>query len=170
MSLHTWLNSKRSLLSCPNWIHPLHLLLCTQSPHSITSKCLWWSNFFPKIVNVFFCFSAHCATFSAASRQYACGFADSSLHLWSLSARATTTAASSLSHVTTESHTSHSAPDHKVLLGHHGPVYGACFSSNGQFLLSTSEDCTVRLWNIQKRSSVVSYRGHAYPVWDTAFR
>lgn len=112
-------------------------------------------------------FSAHCASFSAASRQYTCGFADSSLHLWSLSPGATTSL--NPSHMT-ESRTSHSAPDHKVLLGHHGPVYGTCFSSNGQFLLSTSEDCTVRLWNVQRRSSVVSYRGHAYPVWDTAFR
>ena len=112
--------------------------------------------------------SAHCAMFSTASRQYACGFADSSLHLWSLLPGATTSP--SPNHMTTESHASHSVPDHKVLLGHHGPVYGACFSSNGQFLLSTSEDCTIRLWNVQRRSTVVSYRGHAYPVWDTAFR
>ena len=56
------------------------------------------------------------------------------------------------------------------LMGHHGPVYGACFSAKGQYLLSSSEDCTVRLWDVDKRSCVVCYRGHQYPVWNVAFR
>ena len=112
--------------------------------------------------DVDFLFSVHCASFNASSRQYACGFADSSLHVWSTLPGA--------SRLTTGERQRRSTADHSLLLGHHGPVYGTCFSSNGEFLLSTSEDCTVRLWNVERKTSVVSYRGHAYPVWDVAFR
>ena len=112
--------------------------------------------------------SIHCAAFSVASRLYVCGFADSSLHVWSQLPGGT--ARTNLSHTSEESHHHSVTGDHCILFGHHGPVYGTCFSSNGQFLLSTSEDCSVRLWNVQRRSCAVSYRGHAYPVWDAAFR
>ncbi len=34
--------------------------------------------------------------------------------------------------------------DYTALVGHAGPVYGAAFSPDQQFVLSCSEDCTVR--------------------------
>lgn len=59
---------------------------------------------------------------------------------------------------------------HQTLVGHSGPVYGTSFSTNEKFLISGSEDNTVRLWDLEKVTSVVSYLGHAYPVWDVCFR
>lgn len=123
--------------------------------------------------------SVHCASLAASSKLLCCGFADSSLHMWSL-------LPSNVDHVTGSGHVAQSRTDmgpppvrlrprgescdHRVLLGHSGPVYGTCFGGGGQFLLSGSEDCCIRLWNVGKGSPLVCYRGHAYPVWDVAFR
>ncbi len=106
--------------------------------------------------------SAHCACLSLFSDVYACGFADSSVHLWS---RLPT----ELRHMTSN-HPVKLQSDHHVLRGHQGSVYGVTFDSSGQYLLSCSEDCTIRLWDTPTRCSTVSYRGHTYPVWDVAFR
>ena len=59
---------------------------------------------------------------------------------------------------------------HRRLVGHSGPVYGTCFSVDGKFLISGSEDTTVQLWDLERNASVVCYHGHAYPVWDVTFR
>ena len=180
--LHTWQTSRRGWLSCLNSTLQLLPSHCTRSPHSKMSKQKKKKDFLysksgqqssiSTVTNTisYQCLhppcSVHCAAFSAASRQYACGFADSSLHVWSLSPGATSTSSSSF----TMDSSVRSTVEHSVLLGHHAPLYGTCFSSDGHFLLSTSEDCSVRLWNVQRKSSVVSYRGHSYPVWDAAFR
>ena len=37
------------------------------------------------------------------------------------------------------------------------------------YLLSCSEDGTVRLWSLQTFTCLVGYKGHNYPVWDTQF-
>lgn len=37
------------------------------------------------------------------------------------------------------------------------------------YLLSSSEDGTVRLWSLQTFTCLVGYKGHNYPVWDTQF-
>jgi len=64
------------------------------------------------------------------------------------------------------------------LVGHSGPVYAVAFSPgtanpdpNGpsthtQFLLSASEDKTIRLWSLETWTCLVAYRGHDNPVWD----
>ena len=124
--------------------------------------------------------SVHCASFSSASKDFCCGLSDSSIHLWSQLPMETT------DHMTTTCHQGHtplshqpielqrstgsrSSLEHHVLLGHHGSIYSTCFNSSGQFLLSASEDCSLRLWDVRRQSSVVCYRGHAYPVWDVSF-
>ena len=65
--------------------------------------------------------------------MYACGFDDSSIHL-----------SSWLPTATDQETIYHTHSDHVdyVLRGHHGPVYGLDFCSNGQYLLSSSEDTT----------------------------
>ncbi|PWA02074.1 hypothetical protein BB558_001793 [Smittium angustum] len=55
------------------------------------------------------------------------------------------------------------------LVGHSGPVYGMDFSNDNSFLISGSEDKTVRLWSMDTLSNLVCYRGHNYPVWDVSF-
>lgn len=43
------------------------------------------------------------------------------------------------------------------------------FSFLRNYLLSSSEDGTVRLWSLQTFTCLVGYKGHNYPVWDTQF-
>jgi transcription initiation factor TFIID subunit 5 len=64
-----------------------------------------------------------------------------------------------------------------------GPVYGLSFSPDSQFLLSCSQDSTVRLWSMATKTNLVcykvffnlthviefNYQGHVGPVWDVAF-
>ncbi|OMJ13147.1 Transcription initiation factor TFIID subunit 5 [Smittium culicis] len=62
-----------------------------------------------------------------------------------------------------------STKDNIKLIGHSGPVYSLDISSDNKFMISGSEDKTVRLWNLDTYSNLVSYRGHNYPVWDVTF-
>lgn len=55
------------------------------------------------------------------------------------------------------------------LVGHSGPVYSTSLSPDGQYLLSGSEDCTARLWNLETKKNIVIYKGHNYPIWDVSF-
>ncbi|CDK27805.1 unnamed protein product [Kuraishia capsulata CBS 1993] len=55
------------------------------------------------------------------------------------------------------------------LVGHSGAVYGLSFSPDNHYLLSSSEDKTVRLWSTDTYTSLVSYKGHNSPVWDVKF-
>ncbi|KAF2075902.1 hypothetical protein CYY_002793 [Polysphondylium violaceum] len=57
----------------------------------------------------------------------------------------------------------------KSFLGHSGPVYGTSFSPDAQYLLSCSEDTTVRLWSMETMTNLVCYKGHNFPVWDVSF-
>ncbi|XP_016964833.3 transcription initiation factor TFIID subunit 5 [Drosophila biarmipes] len=52
----------------------------------------------------------------------------------------------------------------RTLRGHQGPVYGCSFNPEDRFLLSCSEDFTVRLWCLLSWSCVVIYPGHLSPV------
>jgi WD40 repeat protein len=52
-------------------------------------------------------------------------------------------------------------------VGHSGPVFGTSFSPDNSFLLSCSEDSTVRLWHAERKFALVTYKGHSGPVWAT---
>lgn len=52
------------------------------------------------------------------------------------------------------------------MIGHHGPVYSTQAFPSNQFLLSCSQDATVRLWCLNTFSSISVYKGHKHPVWD----
>lgn len=51
------------------------------------------------------------------------------------------------------------------LIGHSGPVYGVKFFASKRFLLSCSQDTTVRLWSLDTYSELAVYKGHFFPVW-----
>lgn len=59
--------------------------------------------------------------------------------------------------------------DHRTLIGHSGPVYSVSFSPDKYYLVSGSEDSTVRLWCLLTFSCLISYKGHSGPVWDVKF-
>ncbi len=50
------------------------------------------------------------------------------------------------------------------LEGHSGQVTGVAFSPDGQWIVSSSEDETVRLWKVADGTPGVVLRGHQYPV------
>jgi transcription initiation factor TFIID subunit 5 len=63
------------------------------------------------------------------------------------------------------------------LIGHSGPVYAVSFSpsatsaddsskSNTKWLLSSSADSTIRLWNLDTYLNLVVYKAHTGPVWS----
>ena len=113
--------------------------------------------------------SVHCAALSTSSELFCCGLANSSIHVWS-QLPGTTTSADHLRGSSSQPIGLQTTSSHRVLLGHYRPVYSTGFSNSGQYLLSSSEDCTVRLWDVHRKQALVCYRGHAYPVWDVAFR
>ncbi|RKP27510.1 WD40-repeat-containing domain protein [Syncephalis pseudoplumigaleata] len=117
----------------------------------------------------------HCMAFSEDLSLMACGFSDSYVQLWSLDGQPLRGLRSDLSldQMNQESDLLKARDDtdhtYRRLIGHSGPVYGLSFSPDSRFLLSSSEDSTVRLWSLDTYSNVVCYRGHNYPVWDVEF-
>ncbi|XP_070801565.1 transcription initiation factor TFIID subunit 5 [Pituophis catenifer annectens] len=106
------------------------------------------------------------------------GFADSTVRVWSVTPKKlrSVKSATDLSVIDKESDDvlerimdEKTASELKILYGHSGPVYGASFSPDRNYLLSCSEDGTIRLWSLLTFSCLVGYKGHNYPVWDTQF-
>ncbi|XP_076801230.1 TAF5-like RNA polymerase II p300/CBP-associated factor-associated factor 65 kDa subunit 5L [Clavelina lepadiformis] len=56
-------------------------------------------------------------------------------------------------------------PGVTTLYGHSGPVYDSCFTHDDKFLLTCSEDTTVRLWDMTTLANRVIYQGHTFPIW-----
>ncbi|EDW35004.1 GL20028 [Drosophila persimilis] len=119
-----------------------------------------------------------CAEISEDSTMVACGFADSSIRIWSLTPAKLRTLkeADALRELDKESADinvrmldDRSGETTRNFLGHTGPVYRCAFAPEMNLLLSCSEDSTIRLWSLLTWSCVVTYRGHVYPVWDVRF-
>ncbi|XP_064652586.1 TAF5-like RNA polymerase II p300/CBP-associated factor-associated factor 65 kDa subunit 5L isoform X2 [Lineus longissimus] len=104
------------------------------------------------------------------------GFEESCIKLWSLtpqlfSSRATMVdvAQIHLSGDYLEEETKKSHYEEMVKMsGHSGAVYKTCFTNDSRYLLSCSEDTTIRLWSMDTHTNIVKYSGHNYPVWDIA--
>ncbi|XP_066467126.1 transcription initiation factor TFIID subunit 5 [Tiliqua scincoides] len=106
------------------------------------------------------------------------GFADSTVRVWSVTPKKLRSVKSAvdLGLIDKESDDvlerimdEKTASELKILYGHSGPVYGTSFSPDRNYLLSSSEDGTIRLWSLLTFSCLVGYKGHNYPVWDTQF-
>ncbi|XP_068145738.1 transcription initiation factor TFIID subunit 5 [Drosophila tropicalis] len=118
-----------------------------------------------------------CAEISDDSTMLACGFADSSIRIWSLTPTKLRALkeAESLRDLDKESADinvrmlSNNGESTRSFFGHTGPVYRCAFAPEMNLMLSCSEDSTIRLWSLLTWSCVVTYRGHVYPVWDVRF-
>ena len=111
--------------------------------------------------------SVTCLDFSGDNKLVAAGTSESYIRVWSLDGKA-------LPSVDTDSPPSNS---HR-LIGHAGPVYAIAFAPSVEspfpnsanttthWLLSSSADATIRLWNLDIWQQVVIYKGHVGPVWD----
>jgi transcription initiation factor TFIID subunit 5 len=100
----------------------------------------------------------NCSALSPDGSQVAAGFGDSTLRLWD--AKASGTAGGGAG--------GFGRPAVR-LVGHCGPVYSVDWTKCARFVLSGSEDGTVRLWSAVTHADLVAYRGHNYPVWSVGF-
>nr|XP_043069807.1 transcription initiation factor TFIID subunit 5 [Drosophila bipectinata] len=57
----------------------------------------------------------------------------------------------------------------RTLVGHQGPVYSCCFNPEDRYLLSSSEDHSVRLWCLLTWSCLVIYPGSLSPICHVIF-
>ena len=123
------------------------------------------------------------AEFSEDSSILACGFSESYIRLWNLKGDsledtrsdfdASTMQTSSDRKKLRRSTDGSGAPaTTRKLVAHSGPVYAMSFdplpgpSGPPRYLLSASQDSTVRLWSLDTYTNIVAYRGHRDPVWD----
>lgn len=53
-----------------------------------------------------------------------------------------------------------------ILRGHAGPIFDVAFTAKGRYLMSVSEDTTMRLWDLKNRVNKAIYQGHTYPIWS----
>ncbi|KAG0664089.1 Transcription initiation factor TFIID subunit 5 [Maudiozyma exigua] len=104
--------------------------------------------------------------FSDDCRLAATGFQDSIIKLWSLDGSSLVT---NKIPVHKREEMIKTDPTTSVLVGHSGAVYSTSFSPDNRFILSGSEDRTVRLWSLDTHTALVSYKGHNHPVWDVKF-
>lgn len=108
--------------------------------------------------------SLNTAEISRDGSLVAGGFSDSSVRLWDLQK-----SAKEKEKKQAQKRKLREGSDYRYLIGHSGPVFGCSLSPDSQFLLSCSEDTTVRLWSMETGSNVVCYKSHNYPVWDVSF-
>ncbi|KAL7326286.1 Transcription initiation factor TFIID subunit 5 [Mucor circinelloides] len=103
----------------------------------------------------------NCLTISDDTTLVAGGFSESFIKVWSLQGKKLLSKS--------EKEQGQPGTTCKKLIGHAGPVYGVSFSHDNQYLISCSEDQTVRLWSLDTYTNLVCYKSHNYPIWDVNF-
>ena len=110
--------------------------------------------------------SITCLDFSGDNSLVAAGTSESYIRVWSMDGKVIPSI--------TDTQPSNS----KRLIGHSGPVYAVSFApstssaspddsqTDTKWLLSSSADGTIRLWNLDIWQQLVVYKGHIGPVWS----
>lgn len=60
-------------------------------------------------------------------------------------------------------------PEIFVQLGHSGNVSSVAFSPDGKYILSGSDDKTLKLWDIETGKEIRTFAGHANSITSVAF-
>ena len=113
--------------------------------------------------------SVNCIDFSSDNKLVAVGMSESYIRVWAMDGTPLPSPTDLPNAQTSSS---------RRLIGHSGPVYAVAFSpstanpdpngppTSSQYLLSASEDKSVRLWSLETFTCLVAYRGHENPIWD----
>lgn len=125
--------------------------------------------------------SLNCVALSPDGSLVAGGFADSSVKLWDMAKAGSSQQLSASETGNSEPLSGNrmlkggealqpdGGPSYELLRAHAGPVFSTHFSPDSRYLLSSSADCTVRLWSMEMKANLACYKGHNYPVWDCQF-
>ncbi|GAA5808931.1 hypothetical protein MFLAVUS_002330 [Mucor flavus] len=103
----------------------------------------------------------NCLTISEDTVLVAGGFSESYIKVWNLKGKKLKSKS--------EREEGLAGTQYKKMIGHAGPVYGLSFSHDNKYLISCSEDQTVRLWSLDTFTNLVCYKSHNYPIWDVDF-
>jgi transcription initiation factor TFIID subunit 5 len=111
--------------------------------------------------------SITCLDFSGDNALVAAGTSESYIRVWSMDGKAIPSNADS------------QPSNSRRLIGHSGPIYAVSFAPSAEspplpndvkpdtkWLLSSSADSTIRLWNLDIWQQLVVYKGHIGPVWS----
>ena len=120
--------------------------------------------------NTFDCIT--CLDFSGDNTLVAAGTSESYIRVWTMDGKALPSAAADGGQPVSS----------RRLIGHSGPVYAVSFAPSAstpaavddakpdtKWLLSSSADSTIRLWNLDIWQQIVVYKGHVGPVWDLSW-
>lgn len=106
------------------------------SSHKLPSICLYTLKTSKQMIN--------CVTLSNDCRLLAIGFQSSEILIYSLNLKTT-----------------------NVLIGHSNSIFALAFEPTKQlYLLSGSQDCTIRLWYLSTWSCLLVYKMHYQPILD----
>ncbi|KAI9893625.1 MAG: Transcription initiation factor TFIID subunit 5 [Vezdaea aestivalis] len=121
--------------------------------------------------------AVNCITISNDYYYIAVGSSDSWIRVWSLDGSPLKTNG--------EDEASGPTPNSRRLVGHSGPVFALSFSigkdnrdlryddvtpdAKARTLISCSSDKTIRLWNLDSWSQLVTYKAHSNCVWDVKY-
>ncbi|XP_043071389.1 transcription initiation factor TFIID subunit 5 [Drosophila grimshawi] len=119
-----------------------------------------------------------CAAFSSKTTMLGIGTEDSAVHVFSLTSSKLVQLKSAT--YLKQLDTSMSGIDESMLdatkrkmrrslYGHRGAVYGCSFAPHDRFLLSCSQDRTVRCWCLLSWSCVVIYPGHCGAIYNVTY-
>jgi transcription initiation factor TFIID subunit 5 len=114
-----------------------------------------------------------CSEISNDSTLLACGYGDSYIDIHSLTKNPLTQlkTSSELGKIDIKSKDEKfdEIGDVKRLIGHSGPIYSLKFSSSNKYLISASQDCTIRLWSLELFKTIAVYKAHVFPIWTVDF-